>query len=72
MVLVGNKVDSTLRKVKSKNITFHRNKSITYYEVSIKSKFNLETPFLWPARDLLNNQSLVSYRSIPSLRYMDN
>jgi len=39
IVLVGNKVDSKDRKVKARQITFHRKRSLQYYDVSAKSNY---------------------------------
>ena len=47
------------RKVKAKTITFHRKKNLQYYDISAKSNYNFEKPFLWLARKLVGNQSLV-------------
>lgn len=52
IVLVGNKADIKNRKVKAKAITFHRRKNLAYYDVSAKSNYNFEKPFLWLARKL--------------------
>lgn len=58
IVLCGNKVDIKDRKVKAKAITFHRKKSLQYYELSAKSNYNFEKPFLWIARKLIGNSNL--------------
>ncbi|MCJ1380610.1 GTP-binding nuclear protein gsp1/Ran [Xylographa soralifera] len=58
IVLCGNKVDVKERKVKAKSITFHRKKNLQYYDISAKSNYNFEKPFLWLARKLTGNQSL--------------
>merc|ERR1711872_845470 len=50
IVLCGNKVDVKERKVKAKTITFHRKKNLQYYDISAKSNYNFEKPFLWLAR----------------------
>mmetsp|Transcript_647 Transcript_647/g.773 ORF Transcript_647/g.773 Transcript_647/m.773 type:complete len:137 (-) Transcript_647:40-450(-) len=50
VVLVGNKVDSAERVIKAQHVTFHRRKNIQYYDVSAKSNYNFEKPFLWLAR----------------------
>jgi GTP-binding nuclear protein Ran len=42
IVLCGNKVDIKDRKVKAKNITFHRKKNLQYYDISAKSNYNFE------------------------------
>lgn len=53
IVLVGNKCDVKDRKVKPKHITFHRKKpNIQYYDISAKSNYNFEKPFLWITRKL--------------------
>jgi GTP-binding nuclear protein Ran len=67
IVLCGNKVDVKERKVKAKTITFHRKKNLQYYDISAKSNYNFEKPFLWLARKLVGNQSLVRfYPPLPS------
>ncbi|KAL5333954.1 ras family-domain-containing protein [Aspergillus crustosus] len=58
IVLTGNKVDVKERKVKAKTITFHRKKNLQYYDISAKSNYNFEKPFLWLARKLVGNASL--------------
>ena len=52
IVLVGNKVDVKDRKVRAKMITFHRRRNLQYYDISAKSNYNFEKPFLWLARKL--------------------
>ena len=59
IVLCGNKVDVKERKVKAKTITFHRKKNLQYYDISAKSNYNFEKPFLWLARKLVGNPALV-------------
>lgn len=46
------------RKVKAKTITFHRKKNLQYYDISAKSNYNFEKPFLWLARKLVGNAAL--------------
>jgi len=58
IVLCGNKVDVKDRKVKAKAITFHRKKNLQYFDISAKSNYNFEKPFLWLARKLAGNQGL--------------
>lgn len=41
------------RKVKTSGVTFHRKKNLQYYEISAKSNYNFEKPFLWLARKLV-------------------
>jgi GTP-binding nuclear protein Ran len=58
IVLTGNKVEIKDRKVKAKQITFHRKKNLQYYDISAKSNYNFEKPFLWLARKLSGDNSL--------------
>ncbi|KAJ3966673.1 GTP-binding nuclear protein RAN [Lentinula raphanica] len=58
IVLCGNKVDVKERKVKTGAVTFHRKKNLQYFELSAKSNYNFEKPFLWLARKLVGNSSL--------------
>ena len=58
IVLCGNKVDVKDRKVKAKTITFHRKKNLQYFDISAKSNYNFEKPFLWLARKLGGNPAL--------------
>lgn len=59
MVLVGNKVDVAERELKAQHISFHRKRGIAYYDVSAKSQFNFEKPFLELARKLTGKKDLV-------------
>lgn len=81
MCLCGNKVDMKDRKVKAKQITFHRKKNIQvhrcdlhacstvaqYYDISAKSNYNYEKPFLWLARRLSGEASL-EFVAMPALK----
>eukprot|EP00826_Nyctotherus_ovalis_P050074 TRINITY_DN60_c0_g1_i11.p2 TRINITY_DN60_c0_g1~~TRINITY_DN60_c0_g1_i11.p2 ORF type:complete len:169 (+),score=60.88 TRINITY_DN60_c0_g1_i11:460-966(+) len=58
IVLVGNKVDVKDRKVKAKQIVFHRKKGLQYYDVSAKSNYQFEKPFLWLLRKLVGDPAL--------------
>lgn len=58
IVLVGNKVDIKDRQVKSSKINFHRRKGIPYVDVSAKTNFNFEQPFLLLARHLTRKKDL--------------
>jgi len=60
IVLCGNKVDIKDRKVKPKQITFHRKKNLQYYEISAKSNYQFERPFLYLGRKLIGAQLLFS------------
>jgi GTP-binding nuclear protein Ran len=47
-----------VRAVKPKDITFHRKKNLQYYDVSAKSNYNFEKPFLYLARKLSKSPTL--------------
>jgi len=59
IVLVGNKVDVKDRKVKAKQITYHRRHNLQYFDVSAKSNYQFEKPFLWLARRLSGDPNLT-------------
>merc|ERR1711935_519999 len=58
IVLCGNKVDVKDRKVKTKQINFHRKKNLQYYEISAKSNYQFEKPFVWLLRRLTGDAAL--------------
>ena len=60
IVLTGNKVDIKDRKVKAKSIVFHRKKNLQYYDISAKSNYNFEKPFLWLARFLTRARVILT------------
>jgi len=64
--LVGNKCEVKERKVKTKQINFHRKKNMQYYEISAKTNYNFEKPFLHLARKLSGESSLV-FTEAPAL-----
>ena len=66
IVLCGNKSDVKDRKVKAKSITFHRKKNLQYYDISAKSNYNFEKPFLWLARKLTGDPNL-EFTEMPAL-----
>lgn len=58
IVMVGNKIDLKDRKVKARQITFHRKRGLQYFDVSAKSNYNYEKPFLWILRTLIGDANL--------------
>ncbi|ELR12910.1 ran small gtpase family protein [Acanthamoeba castellanii str. Neff] len=67
VVICGNKVDlKDQRRVKPKQITFHRKKNLPYFDISAKSNYNLEKPFLFVCRRLTNDPKL-EFTAEPSL-----
>jgi GTP-binding nuclear protein Ran len=65
IVLCG-KVDVKDRKVKAKAITFHRKNNMQYYDISARSNYNFEKPFLWLARKLAGDANL-EFTAMPAL-----
>jgi len=67
IVLCGNKVDiKDNRKVTVKSMTFHMKKNLQYYDISARSNYNLEKPFLWLARKLIGDLNL-EFVAVPAL-----
>ncbi|KAI9125869.1 hypothetical protein K1719_003287 [Acacia pycnantha] len=66
IVLCGNKVDVKKRQVTAKQVTFHRKKNLQYYEISAKSNYNFEKPFLFLARKLSRDPKL-QFVEMPAL-----
>jgi GTP-binding nuclear protein Ran len=59
IVLCGNKIDVKDRKVKAKNVVFHRKKNLAFYEISAKSNYQFEKPWVFLARKLTGRSDLV-------------
>ncbi|KAL2346748.1 hypothetical protein Fmac_000748 [Flemingia macrophylla] len=55
---IGGIVDVKNRQVKAKQVTFHRKKNLQYYEISAKSNYHFEKPFLYLARKLAGDTNL--------------
>lgn len=66
IVLCGNKIDCKDRVVKPKDIFFHRKANLQYYDISAKSNFNYEKPFLYLLRKLTDKPNL-SFEKAPAL-----
>ncbi|KAJ6240506.1 gtp-binding nuclear protein ran [Anaeramoeba flamelloides] len=58
VVLLGNKCDCLVRKIKTEQIVFHQKKNIPYYDVSAKANHNFNEAFLSVIRTLLNDDSI--------------
>lgn len=63
IVICGNKVEIDTHKMKPREINFHRKKSLQYYNLSAKSNYHFDAPFLYLARRLFMNKELkfISY-----------
>lgn len=59
IVLVGNKVDVKDRKVKARQILFPRKHGIQYYDISAKSNYQFEKPFVWILKKITGNSNLT-------------
>lgn len=66
IVVVGNKCDSKERKVKPKDILFHRKHNLQYFDVSARSNYNFEKPFRYILRKLANAPTL-DFAEMPAL-----
>jgi GTP-binding nuclear protein Ran len=58
LIVCGNKVDLKDREVVPRQITFHRKNNAMYYDISAKSNYNYEKPFLHLARQLTGHPDL--------------
>ncbi|XP_016979573.2 GTP-binding nuclear protein Ran [Drosophila rhopaloa] len=67
MVLCGNKVDVRDRKVRAKQVTFHLKKNLPFIEISAKSNYNYEKPFVYLLRELTGDPQLELVRQ-PALQ----
>ena len=54
------------RKVKAKSVVFHRKKNLQNDDVSAKSSYSFERPFLWLARKLIGDPNL-EFVAMPAL-----
>lgn len=59
IVLVGNKVDVADRKVKASQILFPKKYGIQYYDISAKSNYQFEKPFLYLLKKLSGDPNLT-------------
>ena len=66
IVLVGNKVDEKNRKVKAKQILFARKHGLQYFDVSAKSNYQFEKPFLWLLKKLAADPNLALTEDVPT------
>ena len=53
--------------MKTAAVTFHRKKNLQYFEISAKSNYNFEKPFLWLARKVVGNNAL-DFVAAPALK----
>jgi GTP-binding nuclear protein Ran len=59
LVLCGNKVDVRGRVVMPQDIQLHRQLGCQYYDLSAKSNYNYDKPFLYIVRQLLNDKTIA-------------
>lgn len=64
IILCGNKVDSKNREVKK--VRFHRRHDLMYIDISAKSCYNFEKPFLIISRKLMEDDTL-EFVEMPSI-----
>jgi GTP-binding nuclear protein Ran len=58
IVIVGNKVDAKERQVKPMDIMIPREMGVQYYDLSAKSNYNFEKPFVYLMRNLLDDPNV--------------
>jgi GTP-binding nuclear protein Ran len=58
VVICGNKCDCKEIKVKPEEIQFHKKTQCQYYDISAKSNYNFDKPFLYLLRKLTGNEVL--------------
>lgn len=58
VVICGNKVDLDTHRVKAKHITYHRKKSLQYYNISAEQNYHFDKPFLYLCRRLTGKDDL--------------
>ena len=58
VVICGNKCDVKDRKVDPSQITFHRKHGLQYYDISSKTNYNYDKPFLYLARKVTGQVDL--------------
>ena len=64
IIIVGNKSDVAV-KIKPRYITYHRKKSLAYTEVSAKSNYHFDKPFLYFAKRFLGQDTcFVAYPTL--------
>ncbi|KAK2961583.1 putative GTP-binding nuclear protein spi1 [Blattamonas nauphoetae] len=67
IVLVANKVDSPDREVRTRQVTFHRQKNLQYVEISAKLNYNIEKPYLMLLSKLLPSPIVTLVREPATL-----
>lgn len=67
IVILGNKVDIEERNVVAKDITFHRKMDLVYFDVSAKSNYNFEKPFLLLLKTIVREDEL-EFVEMPALQ----
>jgi GTP-binding nuclear protein Ran len=75
IVLVGNKVDEKNRKVKAKQILYARKHGLQYFDISAKSNYQFEKPFVWLLKKLTGDSTLSLVEELalmPSEVHMDS
>jgi len=58
IILVGNKFDIADRKVMPNDINLHREINALYYDISVKSNYQFEKPFLGLAQMLMHDANI--------------
>ena len=54
------------KRLRQNQVVFHRKKNLQYYDISAKSNYSFEKPFLWLARKLIGDPNL-EFVAMPAL-----
>ena len=65
IVLVGNKIDVRERKVPAKRVSFHKKHNMKYLEISAKSNYHFELPFVSLMRSITGDPNLSLTAAVP-------
>jgi GTP-binding nuclear protein Ran len=68
IVICGNKCDIQERKVFPRDITFHRFHNLQYYDISAKSNYYYEKPFLYLIQKVLGSDDTQFALDLPRFR----
>jgi GTP-binding nuclear protein Ran len=71
IVICGNKIDSRYRKIRAKHSSRGK-KNLQYFDISCKTKYNFEKPFLWLARKLIDDRLEFVATPAPEVPQMQN
>lgn len=75
LCLCGNKVDAVGRKIKPAHMKDRKSMNMAYFDISAKSNYNYEKPFLYLTKKILNNPNIffvADANLLPPETYVDD